>query len=280
MKFKLQLRTKNFSNKDLKGNIELPLRCLYRAGSTTSTKDCFPVSFGRRPIIEINTVDSIENSRSKLLMKACFAKAEVSQADWFGCVIKDDPNNKYVGIKYGDYDDPIEINYPILAKRINGFKGKGMVKIDDQDGLEKFLAETSANQLTGYYFEQFHNYSREYRIHCTQERVFMSWRKLRKEDTPDDRRWFFNSENCNWVGEDHELFDKPTNFDMICDDCVKAIIEVGLDIGSFDVRVQSSRKNNPNYILIEVNSAPSLGEKGIEIYKNELIRIFNNKTNN
>jgi D-alanine-D-alanine ligase-like ATP-grasp enzyme len=105
----------------------------------------------------------------------------------------------------------------------------------------------------------------------------MAWRKLRKEDTAEDKRWFFNSENCNWVGNDHELFDEPTNMVEIIEDCKKAMVATGLDIGCFDVRVQTSKKKIPEYILVEVNSAPALMEKGIAAYMAQLVKVFNYK---
>ena len=267
--YKLKLRSKNFSNSALRGAIYLPARCVYRAGSRTDTKDIFKNVPEDEIIIEINTVKSIVNSRSKILMNKCFDKAKVPHAKWFN---PKDYNNFDNNDDYEKLINDVKDKYPILAKRIYGFKGIGMVKIDSEEDLIEFMQE---NGIKGYYFEVFKNYSREYRIHCSQEEVFMVWRKLRKSDA--ENRWFFNSENCNWVGVDHELFNKPVNWDKICEDCIKALREIGLDLGSFDVRVQSSVKKNPRYILIEVNSAPALGELGLSKYKEQLIKIFNKK---
>jgi len=54
-----------------------------------------------------------------------------------------------------------------------------------------------------------------------------------------------------------------------------AVRSVGLDIGAVDIRVQG--RNNPDYIVCEVNSAPQLGEVGIEHYRREITNIINNK---
>lgn len=125
---------------------------------------------------------------------------------------------------------------------------------------------------TEWYGESMKMYAREYRLHCTQTECFMSWRKLRRSDA--EERWFFNSANCNWVGEDHELFDRPSNWDLIVEDCKKAMVATGLDIGSFDVRIQSSSKSTPEYIIVEVNSAPALGEQGVQIYKTKIQELI------
>jgi len=131
-----------------------------------------------------------------------------------------------------------------------------------------------------WYAEAMANYAAEYRLHVTKDGCFMAWRKLRKADTPEDRRWYFNSDHCNWVGEEHELFNKPSNWDKMIEDSVKALVSTGLDIGSIDLRCQSPKRQDPDYKVIEVNSAPSLGEHGIEIYNAELIKIINDKIAN
>lgn len=265
---KPQIRTKNFSSAGLRaknGGIgEFPVRSIVRLGSRTSTQEAFPKSYGRKPIVEVNTVESIENSRDKLRMKACFDRAGVPHAPWFTIDV----------MKAKIRDNELGDLLPVLAKRITGFKGHGMQKLDNREQLDAFLR----GNTNGYYFEEFKNFAREYRLHCTANGCFMAWRKLRKADA--EQRWFFNSANCNWVGENHELYNKPTNFDAIEQHCIQALEATGLDIGSFDVRIQSANNRNPEYILVEVNSAPSLGEQGIEIYRSTIGEIIKNKINN
>ena len=275
--FKPQIRTKNFSSAPLRGSLgEFPMRAMVRLGSRTTIEEAYPRKPLGRPVIEINTVEAIENSRSKLLMKACFAEAGVPQSNWY----------QKVNGSLGDYDfsinggsESIGINnlpYPILIKRVFGFKGHGMVKIDSREQLEEWIQNNP--HATNWYIESYHNYSREYRCHCTKNGIFMTWRKLRRADA--EERWFFNSANCNWVGEDHELFDRPSNFDQIEQDCIRALNAVGLDLGSFDVRIQSSTKANPEYILVEVNSAAALAEQGIQAYRQKLTELINEKIAN
>jgi hypothetical protein len=103
----------------------------------------------------------------------------------------------------------------------------------------------------------------------------MSWRKLRREGSDD--RWFFNSSNCNWVNPQHALFDRPTNWNDVVRSSIDAMKAVGLDIGAVDVRIQSSSQKTPAYIVCEVNSAPALGDQGIEAYKNTIIKILNKR---
>jgi len=270
-KYFVRIRTKNKSANPLRKSMRMPFRSVVRLGSTTPNEIIFKP--GQR-FKEINSAESIQNSRSKLRMKKCFADAEVPQAEWYKYIFANnehrfqDQLNEEEHIYYTD-----NLPYPILAKRVYGFKGRGMSLINNQEELESWL-ENHPN-INGWYFEEFKNYSREYRLHCTQDECFMAWRKLRRNDS--SIRWYFNSDNCNWVGEAHELFDRPSNWDNIIENCKKALKAIKLDIGSFDVRIQSSNKEIPEYILVEVNSAPSLGEQGVEIYKNIIPKILNNK---
>ena len=262
-----QIRTKNYTTKPLrkKGILGFyPNRVLIRFGSLTESKQVF-INKNIDNLIEINTVEAIQNSRSKLRMKECFKTLNIPQSSWWDSLQA--------------LSQTTEIPYPILAKRVFGFQGRGMTKIDNQQQLDKFLSNHS--NLEGWYFEEFKNFSREYRLHVTQEECFMAWRKLRKSDATE--RWYFNSHNCNWVSEEHELFNKPINWNSIVEEAIKAARATGLDIGAVDVRVQSSTDNkgqpriNPEFIVLEINSAPALGEAGINAYAEILKKLIINK---
>lgn len=280
-KFKPQVRTKNFSAAPLRGSLgEFPMRAIVRLGSRTSVEDAYPRKSVGRPVIEINPVESIENSRDKLRMKACFAEAEIPQADWW-TLIPGGANHfnkyNYQDENGGEITSIENLPYPIIAKRICGFKGHGMYKLDTQEQFEDWLRTNNTNS---YYFESYFSGSAEFRLHVTHNGCFMAWRKLRKADTPDDRRWYFNSDHCNWVGEEHELFNKPSNWDQMIDDSVKALKSTGLDIGCVDLRCQSPKKRDPKYIIVEVNSAPSLGDRGVEVYREVLQDLISHKIEN
>lgn len=245
-----QIRTKNPSAAPLRRSIFVNKRAIVRLGSRTPSRQIYPT----QSFVEVNTVESIENSRDKLRMKECFSRYDVKQAEWL--TLDQAPITRMA-------------DFPYVGKQIIGFKGYGMQLIENDDQLRTFL-RTHNNS---YFIEKFYNYAREYRIHATSDHSFLSWRKLRRADA--EQRWFFNSTNCNWVGEDHELFQRPNNWDELCNAAVMAVRSVGLDIGAVDIRVQS--RNNPDYIVCEVNSAPQLGEVGIEHYKREITNIINNK---
>ena len=245
-----QIRTKNPSAAPLRRSIFVNKRAIVRLGSRTPSRQIYPT----QSFVEVNTVESIENSRDKLRMKECFSRYDVKQAEWL--TLDQAPITRMA-------------DFPYVGKQIVGFKGHGMQLIENVDQLRDFIRTHNSS----YFIEKFYNYAREYRIHATSDHSFLSWRKLRRADA--EQRWFFNSTNCNWVGEDHELFQRPNNWDELCNAAVMAVRSVGLDIGAVDIRVQS--RNNPDYIVCEVNSAPQLGEIGIEHYRREITNIINNK---
>lgn len=253
---KVQIRTKNYSANPLRGTIYTSESGIVRLGSVTTLRQAYPKKKDLSNIVEINSVDAVQNSRDKFAMKKCFDKAKIKHALYFL-----DPNNV-----------PTDDFIPIVAKRRFGYKGKGMKLILTLEEWEDFISAEDAKDCL---FEKYYNYAREYRLHICDSKVFLVWRKLRKKNAKN--RWYFNDSNCNWVSEQHKLFNKPSNWKTICEESIKAMDSVGLDLGAVDVRVQSDKHENPLFIICEVNSAPSLGKIGVEEYKQQITNFINNK---
>ncbi len=258
MKKYVRIRTSNYTARPLRRSILVDRYAITRLGSLTPTSDVFP---GIRNVIEVNTVDAIQNSRSKLRMKACFKTKNIPQANWW---------DSYQALAHDENPLP----YPLVVKRVFGFQGRGMQLLANDKELKAWLREHNTD---GWFFEKFYNYSREYRLHVAKGiGVFLSWRKLRTRDAAD--RWFFNSENSNWVNIDHSLFNKPACWKSMEKAAIDCIDATGLDIGACDIRVQSSRHINPKFIVCEINSAPALQELGIEKYKEAIKKLVENKS--
>ena len=56
---------------------------------------------------------------------------------------------------------------------------------------------------------------------------------------------------------------------------IKALKALHLDVAAFDVKVQTNTQETPKYIILESNSAPALGEYGLEKYKTMLTTYIN-----
>jgi D-alanine-D-alanine ligase-like ATP-grasp enzyme len=237
------------------------VKSVIRLGSTTVLPD-------DNTRIQINTPQAVMNSSSKLLMKQCFRQANVKTANWY---IYDRGAFFLYDYDEGSYEKSVnELKYPIIAKSHYGSRGLGNTKLDTLEQLKSWLIGKNTDN---YIFEEYFNGSREYRFHVSIEGVFLTWRKLRRNDTPNEQRWFFNNQTCNWVSEQHELYNKPKTYDEICNECLKALNSVGLDIGACDVRVNKEGE----FIIVEINSAPSMAEQTTIAYKAELTKLITNK---
>ncbi len=245
----------------------LPFRSVIRLGSTTEL-----TGPRHRNRVEINTVRAIRNSSNKLYMKRCFKEKNVRTAKWWtimnGLFYEND-NTRTTPVEYQ------ELPYPIVAKMHYGSRGQGNVKIDNAEQMNAWLH--SCTNPSNFIFEVFHNFAREYRLHVTKDGCFYTCRKMMKTDTADEDKWFRNDSNSVWFIESNPKFDKPTNWNEIERNCVLALKAVGLDVGAVDLRVQSSKNSHPDFIVIEINSAPSFAEGTLEKYKEVLPKLLIDK---
>ena len=258
----LKIRTKNHTAQPLKNLIEVNGRAVFRLGSITPTEEIFPRGVAlNKPIIEINTAESCHNSGDKILMKDCFTAYDVKSAEWN--VLSHTDSNSW-------------LYYPAIIKHKNSCKGKGIYYIENEDCLHSFIDNKSKNELNNYIIEKYYNYSKEYRLHVTKDGCFYTCRKMLKEDA--EERWHRHDMNSVWIMEENPLFEKPSNWDSIVEECVKALNAVGLDIGACDIKVQSEkgrdRGGNPEFIILEINSAPSFAARTLVEYEKALRKML------
>lgn len=275
--FRPKVHSRHPSHSNLRTELPLlPFRSCIRLGSTTERPDTV-TNGGNR--IECNTVEAVKNSSNKLLMKQCFSDNDVITADWW---YKDMGTNRDILCNGSDHSEIriSALDYPIIAKSLFGSRGNGNTKLDTQEELEIWMR---GKTLSNYIFEKFYSYTREYRLHITKEGCFYTCRKMLKRDAPEENKWQRHDDNCVWILEDNEAFDKPVNWDTIIEHSVKALNAVGLDIGAVDVKVQSATKSNgrtrtnPKFIIIEINSAPSFGIITEQKYLEQIPKILKSK---
>lgn len=271
--FRPNIRSRHPSHAPLKqrGTFPLfPFKSVVRFGSLTEFND---------DRIELNTVGAVKNSSSKLLMKTCFTKDKVKTADWW---LYNTEYNLFQLVGGGDGIRVSDLPYPIISKSYFGSRNQGNKKHDNKEQLIEWL---KGKNLDNYLFEKYYNYAREYRLHISKNGCFYTCRKMIKEGTPQEDRWFRNNEHCVWILEENEAFDKPVNWDKVIDESVKALQSVSLDFGAVDLRIQSSRDKNdeirkdPDFIIVEINSAPSFGDVTLDKYKTELTILLTQKYN-
>lgn len=252
---------------------KLPFRSVVRFGSLTELEDPASKNGSR---IELNSKEAIKNSSSKLLMKQCFQEVGVKTADWESSSVVND-----IQLFIND------TGFPIIAKSHHGSRGLGNTMLKTQEEFNNWII---GKTLSNYIFEKYYNYNKEYRLHVTKNGCFYTCRKmLRQEFREHPNSWQRHDDNCVWILEENENFDKPNNWKEIEDHCIKALISCGLDFGACDLRVQNNndsegnRRDNPDFIVVEINSAPSMGivtlEKYNEILPQLLIQKHNERNN-
>lgn len=267
--FRPRLKSRHPTHDPLRTQLPLLLfRSLLRLGSTTEVND-------GKVRVELNSVQSIKNSSNKFLMKSSFAENDVKTSSW-SCgsdidIILDNMSN---------HTENGTTPYPLVAKHIHGSRNRGNTLIKSKEQLDLWV---QGKDLNNYIFEKFYNYNREYRLHVTKDGCFYTCRKMLRSDTPEDKRWFRNDSNSNWIVETNEDFDKPVNWDKVVEESVKALVAVGLDVGAVDLRIQSSRnkdgnlRDDPDFIVVEINSAPSFGEGTLKQYLEVIPKLLKDK---
>jgi glutathione synthase/RimK-type ligase-like ATP-grasp enzyme len=249
----LKVRSRNFSCKPL-AELEVPIPVVYRMGSTTPLNKIFKKRIPKK-LLEINSIQACKLSGNKYLMKKRFNHARIRTAPWF-VISSNDHNHQRIKHYLNKWDT-------IIAKRYNSSKGKGIYLIQS---LEDYFTFKTQITVEGYHIEDFileryYTYTKEYRIHVTKDKCFYAARKMLIKNAQD--RWHRHGNNSVFVLEDNPAFDRPENWEEIVQECINALKALGLDIAAFDVKVSKKGK----FIIMESNSAPALGEFGLQRYK-------------
>lgn len=271
--FRSKVRSRHPSHQILRSKLTLlPFKSVIRLGSTTEVNDKMGVKR-----IECNSIEAIRNSSSKLRMKEAFTKAGVKTAKWLKTIASTTLTADNIEIATNSEGS---IDFPIVAKSHFGSRGNGNTLIKT---ITEFEAWKKGKTIAHYIFESFHNYSLEYRLHITEEGCFYTCRKALKADVKEEDKWRRHDDICVWLMEENPEFRKPSNWNDIITDCVKALKAIGADVLSFDVKVQSAttakgkKRDYQDYILIECNSASSFGDVTAAKYLIEIPKILKRK---
>lgn len=249
----LIVRSRNTTCAPLK-ELVVPKTTILRLGSTTPTEK---ITKNPNPK-EINTAQACAISGNKIWMRQAFSKHDIPMAE---------------GICTTNVNDILEFlkkHGTVICKHVHSSKGKGIYLLSSEDDVMEWVKH---HNIGDHIFEKYYTYTREYRLHITKYGCFYACRKMLKKDA--EERWHRHNVNSVWVVENNPLFNKPVNWECIVDSCISALNAIGLDIAAFDVKVQSDKHKEPKYIIMESNSAPSLGNIGIEKYKEILTKIIN-----
>lgn len=259
MKLRIKLRSKNETANLLRSAISTlrtKIPVVLRLYSNTPIEAILSRSQLSKPFIEWNTLEAIKNSSNKLKTKKLMVDNDIPTAEYW-------TSNDFIENKENIFEE----YKVIIAKRICGSKGIGMKLFHSIEEYNEWIENEGPN-LKEYFFEKYYNYNREYRIHLFNGEMIYTNRKMLKEDA--EERWYRNDSNSVWYLETNPIFDRPVNFDKIIEDCKKLQELTRLNFSSFDIRVQSSKHEDPKYIILETNSGSSMGEGTAQAYKNAI----------
>ncbi len=268
--YKLTVRSRNTSCKPLR-ELRFAKKVLYRMGSITPIDEI--LKGNKKPFdIEINSIVGCSYSANKKTMKSAFDSYGIKTAEYL-CFIDEDVDEMTIILK----NKLKSWNNKMIIKHKYSSKGNNIYFIDSIKSLQNFITKHQ-NTLYDYVYEKYYTYTKEYRLHVSKDGCFYACRKMLKNDA--EVRWHRHENNSVWILEDNPLFDKPKSWDNIVNECIKALKALELDVAAFDVKVQSNDKKDPDFIVLESNTAPALGEIGIQKYKEFLTNYINNYDNN
>ncbi len=267
----LRIRSRNSSAAQLRKKVKSPVPSVLRLGSKTQTQDIFSEHLLRKGILEINKVEACTISGDKILMKRAFQDAGVPTAVWNTLL----ELSSYFQTDSNETPSNFPLVFPIIIKHKHSSRGNGIYFMEDFAELKDFFANCPHPE--NFIIEHYYNYVREYRLHIDKFGCFLAHRKMLRSDA--SVRWHRHHSNSTWISEDNPLFCKPDNWNAIVEAAQKARIACKLDICSVDVKVQSSR-TNPDFIILETNSASAMNENTANIYIEELKRLIEYMTQN
>lgn len=135
--------------------------------------------------------------------------------------------------------------YPIIARPLMHAKGKNFVILRDNAEFERHF---NANNK-GWYYSEFINKTREFRVHCAHGKVLAV---MQKTPGKDKIAW-----NRAQTGEPFTRVAQKDYPFSVCFQALKACKALGLDFAGVDV-MEIEEKGKPQGFVLEVNTSPTL----------------------
>lgn len=229
-------------------NIPIRNKILLRLGSTTPL-------ISKYKYLELNTIEGVKISANKILMKKAFDNAKVKHSEWINSSSKD------------IIRDFLSKHKIIIAKHKHSSQGKNIYYIDNKDLLEKLFSEVD---ISNFIFEKYYFFPNEYRVHIDKTYgLFYACKKVLKEEA--EVQWHKHADNSIFVlvRENSKI---PECWQLIIEQCISALKEMNLHIACFDILC-----SNNDFIIVESNTAPSLGVYGLTYYSNHIRKYYENR---
>lgn len=207
--------------------------------------------------IQFNSVDAVNRSKDKYLMKQRFQEANIPSLPSRRILTISDAMTTYQTLVF-----------PCVVKPITRSGGVGTRLINNINELAVYLDELNNKA----YIEPLFNTTSEYRVHVSSNNgVFFTVKKQKKNK----QDLFITRQNHTNIRD----FVKPRLWNLVEKACVDALHALGLDLGAFDVGYDSSNNKEHRFVIHEVNTAPELLENTRAAYLREISEMINNRLN-
>ena len=222
----------------------------------------------KRPYLVVNPLRGLKNTRNKYRQHQLLEEAGIRKPKFIP--------NADLARQFLE-----ETGNPVVAKRVNHSRGKGMYRIKSVEEL--YAANPIIFDAERYYFEEFVTCNREWRVSVSryQDEEVVAYRKcllgdvvekIKANDEP--KPWIRNLENC-YFKLDSEA-DKMPWWNEIVAECKRAIEVLGMDIAAVDLG-ENNKIDGGAFYIYEVNSAPGMEEHTRQNYEEAINTIIRSK---
>lgn len=231
----------------------------------------------RNQYLTINTIDSIRKSSNKIVTKEIWRENDINCHATFARFKSFLNPEGYFEYSYfcDIFDFP---DKPVLIKTANLSRGRGMELIQNADDLGEYFRtffrkeERTKNKI---FIESFFKNTREFRIFCSHhieetttinilnrvetfpKGVFLAYEKVNRSDS-ENNHWARNhNPNISFTTS----FARPSKWEEMCEQAVKAVKVLGLDFGFIDCLYNDETQE---YCFCESGSNPGIkGEESL-----------------
>jgi glutathione synthase/RimK-type ligase-like ATP-grasp enzyme len=222
----------------------------------------------KRPRVVVNPLNGLRNTRNKYQQHILLSEAGIKKP-------------KFMRTAREALTFLNETGNPVVAKRHNHSRGRGMYRIRNEEEL--YACNPIILDDRQYYFEEFVTCNREWRIHVSrfQDEEVVAYRKCLLGEvvealkaTGEPKPWIRNLENCYFKLDSEQ--DKEAWFPDMVAECKRALDVLGMDIAGFDVG-ENNKVDGGNFYIYEANSACGMEDNTREQYEEAINTIVSEK---
>lgn len=146
--------------------------------------------------------------------------------------------------------------FPCVGRPLRHFGGRKFFYCENEYDLKH------AKRNGAEYFSEYYPKTKEYRVHVASGKVLIMAEKITPEKV-NNKPWNLNSRG---VCEEFSTLRWGNYPKEICGIATEATKALGLDFGAVDIMADPLEEDLPPAVVLEVNTAPKLGEYGQERY--------------